>query len=82
MSKQINNLGTEILYEAPGAFALLFAGAGFYLSEGDPTVRDQLTNTKQKLTHWSKMYNWGFKFMPILVLGGSASAFAAYFKTK
>ncbi len=39
MPKSIDNLAREVLYEAPGAFALFFAGAATYMSEGDPAVR-------------------------------------------
>jgi hypothetical protein len=28
------------------------------------------------------MYNWGFKVMPVFVVGGTASALAAYAQTK
>lgn len=28
------------------------------------------------------MYNWGLRYMPILALGGTASAVAAYIKTQ
>lgn len=39
MSSEVKNIGKEILYEVPGTCALLFAGAAFYMSEGDPAVR-------------------------------------------
>ena len=45
-------------------------------------MRKLLGNTKQQLAHWSKMYNWGLKVMPIFVAGGTASAVAAYVQTK
>lgn len=82
MSTEIENLGTQLLYEAPGAFALLFAGAAIYLSEGDPAVREELENTKQQLRHWAKMYRWGLKIMPIFVVGGASTAVAAYIQSK
>ena len=39
---EIKNLGTELLYEAPAFFATTFAAVGFYMSEGDPIVREKL----------------------------------------
>lgn len=76
------NLRTELLYTAPGAFALIFAGPAFYLSELDPIVRKQLGSEKQQLKHWSTMYNLGLKTMPAVVLLGVGSAVAAYLKSK
>jgi|JI10StandDraft_1071094.scaffolds.fasta_scaffold2158580_1 hypothetical protein len=82
MSKEIKNLGDQIVYELPGAFALLFAGSAFYMSEADPAVREQLENKKDQLRHWAKMYKWGKTFMPILIVGGTSIAVAAFLKTK
>lgn len=45
-------------------------------------MRELLGNKKQQLAHWAKMYNWGLKTMPVFVLAGTASAAAAYAKTK
>jgi hypothetical protein len=82
MPKEIKNLGQEILYAAPGAFTLLFAGAGGYMSQGDPAVRDQLENTKHQVRHWAKCYQWGARYMPLLVLGGTITSVAAYQQSK
>lgn len=79
---EIKNIGDELLYASPAAFAMLFAGPAFYLSELDPIVREQLKSKRDQLQHWSKMYNLGLKTMPIVVLLGSGTAVAAYFKTK
>lgn len=82
MSRHIENLGQKILYETPGTCALLFAGIAAYCSEGDPPVREQLDNTKHQLRHWSKMYAWGAKFMPILVAAGTLASIGCYRQSK
>lgn len=81
MSKT-QDLATNLLYQTPAAFSFIFAGAALYTSEGDPSVRELLINTKQQLAHWSKMYNWGLKFMPLFALAGAGSAISTYFKTQ
>ena len=77
-----NNWGNDLLYQTPLAFSCIFAGAGIYTSEGDPSVRLQLKNTKQQLAHWSKMYAWGFRYMQLFVIGGTVSALTAYYQSK
>jgi hypothetical protein len=42
MPREIQNLGRELLFEAPGTFALLFAGSALFMGEIDPHVRAQL----------------------------------------
>jgi hypothetical protein len=75
---EIKNLGSGLLYAAPGAFALLFAGPAFYTSELDPIVREQLPSTKQQLQHWSKMYDLGISTQPVTAILGSAAAALAF----
>jgi cytochrome c biogenesis protein CcdA len=71
-----------LLYAAPGAFALLFAGPALYMSELDPIVREQLESKKHQLQHWSTMYSLGFRTMPFVVLLGTGTAAAAFYKTR
>lgn len=82
MTKEIKNLGNELLFEAPEVLALLFAGPALYMSELDPIVREQQDNTKNQLKHWAKMYNLGFKTMPFFAILGTGAAIASYVKTK
>ena len=42
MSKHIEHLGREILYEVPTTTALIFAGATTYIGTGDVDVRLKL----------------------------------------
>jgi hypothetical protein len=42
MPREIENLGRELLLEAPSFFALLFAGSALFMGELDPYVRAQL----------------------------------------
>lgn len=72
------NLRTELLYTAPVACALLFAGPAFYMSELDPIVRKKLESKKHQLRHWSTMYNLGLKTMPVVASLGVISAAAAF----
>ena len=61
---------------------MLFFGIAAYGSEGDPIVREQLENKKHQLAHWAKFYGVGKIFMPLIALGGTVAAGAAYAKTK
>ena len=76
------NLPNELLYTAPGAFAILFAGPSFYASELDPIVRKKLESKKHQLRHWSTMYNLGLRTMPVVSLLGVGSALAAFQQSK
>lgn len=79
---EIKNLGTELLYEAPIAFSLLFAGPALYMSQLDPIVREKLQSKKMQLQHWSTMYKTGLATMPIISLLATGTGIAAYVKTK
>lgn len=72
------NFKRELLYTAPIASAVLFAGPAFYLSELDPIVRKKLESKKHQLRHWATMYNLGLKTMPAIIGLGVAAAAAAY----
>ena len=82
MIKNIDNIWLDILYEIPMASTLFVAGVSLYMSEADPSVRQQLTNTKHHLQHWVKMFTWGRTKMPPMGIIGTLSAFGSFYKTR
>jgi hypothetical protein len=42
MNIKTQNLKTELLFDAPLTFSLLFAGVALFVSEYDPPIRAQL----------------------------------------
>ena len=76
-----NSVLTDVLYQTPLAFSCLFAGANLYIINGDPAARLLLSNKKQQVAHWSKMFFWGLKVFPVVVFGGAGAAIGAYYKS-
>lgn len=76
------DLRKEVLYTAPIACAVLFAGPALYMSELDPIVRKKLESKKHQLRHWSTMYNLGLRTMPAIISVGVSAAAAAFHESR
>jgi hypothetical protein len=82
MNIKTQNLKTELLFDAPLTFSLLFAGVALFVSEYDPPIRAQLNNKKMQLRHWAKVWRLTRITMPYAAITSICSAVAAYYKTK
>lgn len=66
----------------PRTGSLLFAGPALYLSFIDPFVLASHTNVKDKLIHWSNMYNFSKIPMASLAIISTVFGLKAYLDTK
>lgn len=66
----------------PRVSSLLFAGSALYIGFIDPCVRDSHREEKEKLAHWSTMYDKSKVIMASLALSSSLFGINAYRLTK